>query len=292
MTDHFASLPLVSTLWLHQNLGMPNLRIIDIRGHVLPASEPLPHYFSHRAAYDAAHLPGAVFVDWITDITIAGPAKMQIAPPETFAALMSKLGVDAQTFVVVYDDADGMFAARLWWALNYHGHTSAAVLDGGWQKWIAEDRPITDESPRIPVTRFEPKLNPSLRVTADEVAARLNTGTKLIDFRSADEFNGITSRAKRYGRLPGAINLPRATLTSADGVLLPDGVLQDTLLAADVNPEDHLVLYCNSGVAASYGMLALRAAGYQNITLYDGSWKDWGNDETRPVEGEPPVDQG
>ncbi|MBC8100735.1 MAG: sulfurtransferase, partial [Armatimonadetes bacterium] len=110
---------LVTTLWLHEQLNAKpeasQLRIVDIRGKVLPPTDPQPQYHSHRAAYEESHIPGAVFVDWITDITQAGPDHMQIAPPDKFAALMGNLGIGAQTFVVAYDDAGGMLAARLWW---------------------------------------------------------------------------------------------------------------------------------------------------------------------------------
>jgi thiosulfate/3-mercaptopyruvate sulfurtransferase len=275
--------PLVTTVWLDQHLDDPNVRVVDIRGHVAPATDPLPHYFSHRADYDESHIPGAVFIDWVRDITVDGPHHMQIAPPEKFAALMSKIGVGAKTFVVAYDDAGGMFAARLWWALNYYGHPQVAVLDGGWQKWIAEDRPVTTDSPRIPVAQFEPKINPDLRRTAGDVQAALHSDTKLIDVRTEDEFRGRASRAKRSGHIPGAINLPRSQLVSPDGAMPPSGVLADMLDALEIKPSDDIILYCNGGVSASYGLLALRMAGY-NGAVYDGSWKDWGNDDSKPIE--------
>lgn len=297
--------PIVSTVWLEGHLRDAAVRVIDIRGHVAPASDPPPHYFSHRSAYTRSHIPGAVFIDWVTDITIDGPAQMQIAPPEKFAALMGKLGINDRTFVVAYDDADGMFAARLWWTLQYYGHDQVAVLDGGWQKWLAEDRPITSESPRIPVTTFTPRINPALRWTADDVQQALETGANnvhLIDVRTPAEYSGQASRAKRMGHIPGAINLPRSILVSSDGALKPSGVLQDLFAAHDItlngaagsadtaeqadqtDSEKPVILYCNSGISASYGLLALRQAGYEVGAVYDGSWKDWGNDDTRPVE--------
>lgn len=275
---------LVTTVWLGQHLNEHEVRVIDIRGHVAPAGDPPPHYFSHQAAYEESHIPGAVFVDWVRDITVEGPQNTQIAPPEKFAALMSKIGVGPKTFVVAYDDANGMFAARLWWALNYYGHEQVAVLDGGWQKWIAEDRPVTDESPRIPVASFEPNINPDLRWTADQVQRVLSSETKLLDVRTPEEFSGKTSRAKRSGHIPGAVNVPRSTLISPDGGMLPAGIVADMLGAIHVQPTDEIVLYCNGGVSASYGLLALRAAGYPGGAVYDGSWKDWGNDDSRPLE--------
>jgi thiosulfate/3-mercaptopyruvate sulfurtransferase len=212
---------------------------------------------------------------------------MQIAPPDKFAALMGKLGINERTFVVAYDDASGMFAARLWWALQYYGHDQVAVLDGGWQKWLAENRPTTAESPRIPVTTFTPKIKTSLRWTADDVQQALDSDMKLIDVRTSSEFNGESSRAKRFGHIPGAINLPRSDLVTADGALKPTGVLQDLFAVHEISPdssETPVVVYCNGGVSASYGLLALRQAGFEGGAIYDGSWKDWGNDESRPIE--------
>ncbi|MCU0498577.1 MAG: sulfurtransferase [Anaerolineae bacterium] len=260
--------PLVTTIWLEAHLQDPNVRIIDIRGRVLPPSDPLPHYYSHREAYQEAHLPGAVFVDWIRDITVNGPTQMQVAPPERIAALMGKLGIGPKTFVVVYDDAQSMFAARLWWVLNYYGHSQVAVLDGGWDKWIAEDRAITSEIPYMRAATFTPKITPSLRWTADDV--QLKTDTTLIDVRTTGEYQGLVSRAKRSGHIPGAIHLPRSTLVTQDGLMPPSEVLQDIFEAAGADGQQPTVL--------------LRIAGISDGAIYDGSWKDWGNDDSRPIE--------
>lgn len=276
---------LVSTQWLADRLNAPNLRIVDIRGHVLPASEPPPHYFSHHEDYLISHIPGAVFVDWTSDITDPdSPNGTQIAPPEKFAALMSKLGIGDDTFVVVYDNDSGMFAARLWWALNYYRHTSVAVLDGGWQKWTDENHPTTAEIPDIAPVTFAPRLNPAIRRTIEQVEATLNGDTVLVDVRSPGEFAGETSRASRTGHIPGAVNLPRKRLLNADGTMSSPEKLREALAQAgvDTSAED-IVTYCNSGVSASYVMLALRAAGVENVAVYDGSWKEWGNTPDKPI---------
>src|SRR5579862_3467984 len=108
-----AIFPLVSTEWLYDHLNDNNLRIVDIRGHVIPASEPLPHYFNHKADYDQSHIPGAVFVDWVNEITDPDdPRHAKIAKPERYASVMQRLGVGSDTLVVAYDDAAGMFAAH------------------------------------------------------------------------------------------------------------------------------------------------------------------------------------
>lgn len=275
---------LVNTVWLAQHLGDDDLRVVDIRGHVLPATEPLPHYFNHHDDYLKSHLPGAVFVDWVHEITDpTDPRHARIAPPARFGEVMQRLGLQPSTQVVVYDDANGMFAARLWWALNYYGHHRVAVLDGGWQKWIAEGRLITDVIPSILPTGVEATPDPTWIRTDDQVLVALDGNTTLLDVRSEGEYAGQASRAARAGHIPGAINLPRPQLLAADGTLLPPDRLRQQLITLGVGENDDVVTYCNAGVSASYGLLALRVAGYYQSAVYDGSWKAWGNDENKPI---------
>lgn len=276
---------LVTTAWLAEHLTDSNLRIVDIRGHVEPASQPLPHYFNHKSDYDKSHIPGAAFVDWVREITDPDdPRHAQIAKPERYAAVMSRLGIGADTFVVAYDDASGMFAARLWWSLNYYGHTQVAVLDGGWDKWIAEGRPTTADVPQISPVNFAPQPNPTIYRSSDQVLAALNSQTKLVDVRTIGEFNGDASRASRKGHIPGAVNRPRTDLVNADGTMLSPEVLRLKFAEVGVTSEtEEVVTYCNGGVSASYALLALHVAGITNSAVYDGSWKEWGNDPEKPI---------
>jgi thiosulfate/3-mercaptopyruvate sulfurtransferase len=277
--------PLVPTSWLAKHLNDKNLRIIDSRGKVLPATQPPPHYFSHREDYQKSHIPNAVFVDWTVDIIEPDSPSNDVASPERFADLMGELGIDADTLVVIYDDAASMFAARLWWALQYYGHERVFVLDGGWKKWIAEDLPIDALVPQFEKKTFAPHVNQSLKATADDILATLESGSiQLVDVRSPKEFAGEASRAESMGHIPGAINLPRKTMVAEDATLLS----KDDLIAHFSNLEISLdapntVIYCNSGVSASYGRLAMLVAGATNVCVYDGSWKEWGNDASKPI---------
>jgi thiosulfate/3-mercaptopyruvate sulfurtransferase len=284
--DELMSLyPLVTTEWLDANRLRDDVRIVDIRGHVIPASMPKPHYFSHREDYDAAHVPGAVFVDWVRDITVNGAENSRLASPEAFAAQMGALGIGDGTLVVAYDDAGGMFAARLWWALQYYGHDRVVVVDGGWHKWTAEGRPVTAEVPQVTPVTFTARPRPHLFRDADQVEARDASSAHLIDVRSPAEFEGRESRAVRAGHIPGAINLPRADLITPEGLTPDADSLRAMFAAAGVTGEDggEIVFYCNGGVSASYGLLAYRVAGFAGGAVYDGSWKDWGNDPARPI---------
>ena len=276
---------LVTTDWLQDHLEDDNLRVVDIRGYVLPAIEPPPHYFNNLDDYKKSHIPGAVFIDWIKEITDPdSPHHAQVAPPERFAKVMSRAGIDADTFVVVYDTNNGMFAARLWWMLNYYGHTNVAVLHGGWDKWTAENRPTTAEIPTITPTTFEPVQNPAIYRTSTDVSAAIGTETILVDVRSPQEFAGEASRIERHGHIPGAINVPRKTLLNEDGTLKPIDELRTAFGTVGIQSNSEIVTYCNGGVSASAVMLALRIAGYDNVAMYDGSWKDWGENDSNPVE--------
>ena len=205
---------LVSTQWLAEHLHDPTLRVVDIRGHVIAASNPPPHYFNHYDDYVKAHIPGAVFVDWVHEITDPDdPRHAPIAQPDRYQAFARRIGITPESFVVAYDDADGMFAARLWWSLRYYGHDQVAVLDGGWDKWIAENRPTTDVMPDITPSQFVARPNETLRRTGDQILADLDSASRmLVDTRSPAEFAGQSSRARRKGHIPGAINQPRSTL--------------------------------------------------------------------------------
>lgn len=275
---------LVTTAWLADHLDDANLRIVDIRGKVLPASEPPPHYFSHRADYDDAHISGAVFINWMTDIVEPHSPSNDVASPERYAELMGQLGIGDDTLVVAYDDAQGMFAGRFWWTLRYYGHAKVAVLDGGWKKWMSENRPVTADIPEIESVVFTPRPNLAWRKTADEVAHR-SDAVALLDVRSPKEFAGEASRASRKGHIPNAVNISRKSLVADDHTMRSPEELRQIFAEAGISlASPDVIVYCNSGVSASYGLLALQVAGLSGGSVYDGSWKDWGNDDSRPIE--------
>lgn len=273
---------LVTTDWLAAHLNDENLKVVDIRGKALPADQPPPHYFSHHAEYNESHIPNAVFVDWTSDIVEPGSASYDIANPERYAKLMSNLGIGDGSFVLAYDDADGMFAARFWWTMRYYGHENVAILDGGWQKWLKEERPISSELPQIEKVTFTPKTNASVLATGSEIEQGKYT---LIDVRSVAEFNGESSRAVRKGHIPNAINMPRSSFVSTEGIMKDSAELREMFATAGIKQSDlPIATYCNAGISASYVLIALHLAGIQNGSVYDSSWKEWGNDDSKPIE--------
>src|SRR5436190_24359711 len=170
--------PHVSGEWLQDHLGAPGLRIVDIRGYVSTRPvAPGVEEATYRGApdeYAAGHIPGAVFVDWTSDIVDPDdPVPAQVAGPERFARAMGERGVGDETHVVAVDHMGGQFATRLWWALRYYGHDAVAVLDGGWNRWVEEGRPVETVEVVPPRAEFHARPRPELRATAAEVLARL-----------------------------------------------------------------------------------------------------------------------
>jgi len=280
----------VSTEWLAAELarGAADLRVVDIRGKVLPPGNK-PRYFGKRADYDAGHVPGAVFVDWTTDIVDPDdPVPAQVARPAAFAAKMGELGIGDRTLVVVYDDYNHIFAGRLAWALRYYGHDDVRILDGGWTRWVAEGRPVNAEVPRPAPATFTPHSRPGLVRTAEAVAASLDRqDSLLIDARPAAQYAGDVSAAARSGHIPGALNVPYATLVDpATGRFLAKDELVRAFSKAGVDvaalPRD-IIVYCNGGVSCSVALHALRILGRDEVAVYDGSWNEWGADASRPI---------
>jgi thiosulfate/3-mercaptopyruvate sulfurtransferase len=279
----------VSTAWLARRLGASELRVVDVRGKVLPPGSK-PRYVAKRADYEAAHVLGAVFVDWTVDIVDpSDPVPAQIAQPQAFADKMGELGIGDATMVVAYDDYDHIFAGRLAWALRYYGHDAVRILDGGWARWTAEGRPTTPEVPRPPRAHFTPRPRPAMRKTADEVMADLQRpDVLLIDARPADQYTGAVSAAGRGGHIPGARNVPYASLIDAGtGKFRPAAELRDVLRAGGVDVDrlpPNVTVYCNGGVSCTVALNALRILGRDDVAVYDGSWNEWGNDAARPIK--------
>lgn len=281
--------PLVSTEWLAAHLDHPRLRIVDIRGKVLPPTEPKPHYFARHDDYAAGHIPGAVYIDWTRDIVdLDDPVLVQVAPPEKIARVLGNLGIGDDSIVVIYDDWFSMFAGRLLWVLRYYGFENGRILNGGMLKWQAEGRPVGDSAPSYPPAVFTPRPQPGLRKTADQVLAVLGGDTLLIDARSEREYRGEESRAARGGHIPGAVNIfYQSLLDGPDQTYASPEELRARFTAAGIDldglEEREVVAYCNGGVSATPAALALEIATGKRAAIYDGSWNEWGNDESKPL---------
>jgi thiosulfate/3-mercaptopyruvate sulfurtransferase len=283
---------LVETGWLAEHLQDPGVRIVDMRGYVRtvnvrPGLQEAT-YVGAPEEYAQGHIPGAVYIDWTRDIVdLDDPVEAQVASAEKFAQTMERLGIGDEHLVVAYDNHPAsQFATRLWWALNYYGHSNVAVLNGGFPKWQREGRSLTADVPAYPPATFTPRVQPALRATAEDVLATLGQpGTRLIDARDSGQYSGTIARGHgRAGHIPGALNIPREELIAPDGTFRSNEELQAVFAGANVKPEERIIAYCNGGVAATSVLFSLALLGYPSLTNYDGSWNEWGSRADLPIE--------
>ena len=244
-----------------------------------------------RADYDAAHIPGAVFVDLDTELADPpGPGGRHPLPdPARLQAVLRRAGVRADTSVVAYDDGNGAVAARAWWLLRWAGLPAerVTVLDGGWAAWVADGRPTTAEpaQPAAGDVVVRPGAMPVL--DADEVAALARSGV-LLDARAAPRYRGETEPVDpKAGHIPGARNLPATEITGPDGRVRAPAELAEQFAARGVAGATPVAAYCGSGVNAAALVLAAEHAGLRSpddpVALFPGSWSQWSSDPSRPV---------
>jgi thiosulfate/3-mercaptopyruvate sulfurtransferase len=288
MSDH-TSRTLVSTDWLAAHLDAPDLVVLDGSWH-LPTDKR-----DAKAEYAAAHIPGALFFD-IDDLSDESSPLPHMLPSQVkFASRMKQLGIGDGMRVVVYDcSALGLFsAARAWWMFRALGHEDVAVLDGGFKKWRAEGRTVTAEPPVVRSARhFTPRLNAALVRDIGDMKALVARGNEQIaDARSAGRFEGREPEPRpglRGGHIPGARNVPFASLLNADGTIKSEAELRCAFEAAGIDLRRSVVTSCGSGVTAAVLSLALSRIGLSNSGLYDGSWAEWGQQSLdTPVETGP-----
>jgi thiosulfate/3-mercaptopyruvate sulfurtransferase len=269
MNDYARDDVLVDGDWLQARLTEPSLRIVDC---------DLPD------TYARAHLPGAVNP---RDHYYKDPDDGRfIAPPEQFAAMMQALGIGDETEVVGYDQSGLRLAARLWWCLNYYGHARVHILDGGWNLWLKQGRPVTMEPARPPAAKFTPQAPDESFVGAEYVMAALaRPDAVVLDVRSDAEWQGKENRGnKRAGRMPGAVHHEWLNnLTAEDQHFRPAAELRAACEALGVTPDKEVITVCQAGIRASSAAVALKLLGYPNVRVYDGSFADWANRDDTPL---------
>lgn len=238
--------------------------------------------------YAENHIPGAVFLH--CDCDLSGPmtgsnGRHPLPVVEKLAARLGEIGIGPQTQVVIYDDAQGMIAGRLWWLLRWLGHEQVAVLDGGFQAWQAAGGALTTELPLLRPTTFTAKVRDAM-VDADYVQAFLQTSRMhLVDARSPDRFRGENETIDPVGgHIPGAVNRFFRENLQVDGRFKPAAELRAEwlMVLAGASPEQ-VVHQCGSGVSACHNILAMEIAGLPGSRLYAGSWSEWCTDCGRPV---------
>jgi thiosulfate/3-mercaptopyruvate sulfurtransferase len=268
---------LVSTEWLARHLGDPGLVVVDSSWH-MPASGR-----SGREEYLAAHVPGARFLDIDALSDRSNPAPHMLPTAADFRAAMERLGIDSADRIVVYDASPLRTAARGWFMLRHFGAAQVAILDGGFQKWVAEGRP-TESGDSVPVeASFEARQR-------DEVVTKQQLldgafGSPLLDARGKGRFEGSEPDPRRgvdAGHIPGARNLPYSALYDEDGTFRAPGELRRLFADAGIDPAQPFVASCGSGVTANSLIFAAHLLGNDAARLYDGSWSEWGADPATP----------
>jgi len=275
----FTTLVDVATLAAH--LDVPDWLVVDVRHQLADTS------YGDRA-YAEGHIPGAAFLHCDRDLsgTPSGSnGRHPLPDPARLAARLGEIGVGPQTQVVVYDDAQGMIAGRLWLLLRWLGHDRVALLDGGLQAWQAAGHPLTQVLPAKRPASFVARIRDCL-VDAGYVQSFLATSRMyLVDARSTDRFRGENETIDPVaGHIPGAVNRFFRDNLQADGRFKSPAELRAEWLAllAGARPEA-VVHQCGSGVSACHGMLAMEIAGLPGSRLYAGSWSEWCADPARPV---------
>lgn len=260
--------PLVDVDWLTEHLDHNPLRVVDTRWYL---GEP----GKGRAAYESGHIPGAGFLDIDTDLSVPnGPGRHPMPSPEQIAERLGAAGIGDRNFVVVYDDIQGMYAARLWWMLRSIGHSRVGVLDGGLQAWTAARGDLSVDEPSWAPTTLS-ILGATQTIDRHGLAERLGE-TVVVDARAAERYTGdIEPIDPVAGHIPTAINVPTSLNIGPDGMFLAPEALKTTYENAGVTDTATTVVYCGSGVTACHDILAMEAAGMGTATLYPGSWSDW-----------------
>lgn len=274
---------LIETSMLAADLSDPSLAVVDCRFDLKDTS-------AGERAYEAGHIPGAVYAH--VDRDLSGPkngtnGRHPLPDLDTFVATLGRLGIDAGTQVVVYDQDSGGFASRLWWMLRWLGHDGVALLNGGFAKWVAEDRSTKSGVEARPRRVFVPHLQPQMLANAADVAAILGKpGWRLIDARAPERYRGeVEPVDKVAGHIPGAVNVPYLENLDVNGTFKSTADLAARFQKASAStPTDHLVVYCGSGVTACQNLLALEHAGMHGAKLYPGSWSEWSSDPSRPMK--------
>lgn len=268
---------LVSTQWLEENLGTQGLVIVESDEDVL--------------LYDVNHIPGAVKIDWHTDLN--QPVIRDYLNGEAFAALASRSGIERDSTVVIYGDASNWWASYALWVFKLFGHADVRLLDGGREKWIAENRPLTKEVTEVAATDYPvvERDDSTERAFRDEVLAHI--GKPMVDVRSPQEYSGERTHMPNYpqegalrgGHIPGAQSVPWARAANEDKTFKSRNELEAIYLGEKgLKVDDDVIAYCRIGERSSHTWFVLKyLLGFSQVRNYDGSWTEWGSLVGAPI---------
>jgi thiosulfate/3-mercaptopyruvate sulfurtransferase len=273
---------LVSTQWLADEMGACDLRIVEATKHMPDAGR------NARAEFEEGHIPGAVFLDLANLVDPAAQVENTLPSAEAFAARMEKLGIGDGSRVVLYDDSKIKSAARAWFMMRLFGAQNVAILDGGLAKWIAEGRPVASAIEQRRPRHFTPWSDRShLRAKTDVLGNLSTRSEQLVDARATPRFTGASPETRpglASGHIPGSRNIPYTALFNADGTFKDAAALRDAFVRGGVDLDRPVITTCGSGMTACVLAFGMHLIGKDDVSLYDGSWSEWGADPATPKE--------
>jgi thiosulfate/3-mercaptopyruvate sulfurtransferase len=280
--------PLVSGEWLQQHLADPAMRIFDCSQVMLKKPDGSFGFVPARDEFAAGHIPGSNFVDVTTQLSDrSNPLPLMMPAPAQLAEVLQGLGIGADSAVVLYDRGNHAWAARVWWMLRASGFDNAAVLDGGWQRWVAQQRPQSLEvTPYKAATSLNLQARPGLMVDKHAVLAALDDeATLLLHSLPLPMFTGEVVPYARPGRIKGSQNLFCELLIDPESKCFhPPQRLRELVGGTRAFGAERVIAYCGGGIAASNNALALTLLGLQDVAVYDGSLSEWTADPDLPME--------
>jgi thiosulfate/3-mercaptopyruvate sulfurtransferase len=279
---------LVDTAWLAAHLDDPGVVVLDATTHLSPQPGAGYSVLPGRADFEKGHLPGAQFVDLQADLSEPGHEfRFMLPSAARFAASMARLGVGDATRVILYSTANTWWASRVWWLLRVFGHDNAAVLDGGFQKWSAEHRPVeTGPGKPRPPAHFTARPPRPLMADKQEVLAAIGNGSVCtINALRPEQHTGTGGvQYGRPGRIAGSVNVAASNLVDpATNAFLPAEELRAKFAAVGAM-DRKVITYCGGGIAASADALILTMLGHKDVKLYDASLSEWVKDPSLPME--------
>jgi thiosulfate/3-mercaptopyruvate sulfurtransferase len=273
---------LVSSDWLARHLGEPGLVVLDASAH-LPDARRDP-----RAEFEAAHIPGARFLDLPTLVDSGSPVPSAVPTGEQFAERMRALGVGDGDRLVIYDDSAVKTSAREWFIARMHGVREVAILAGGLGKWRAEGRPIESGPAGAPLGDFSASRGyGTVRFKSDMMVNLASRREQVVDARGRARFSGEEADFRpniASGHIPGSRNLPYNLLFQHDGTFCRPANLKRAFEQEGIDLDQPIVTTCGGGVTAAVLLFALHLLGKDDVALYDGSWSEWGADPATPKE--------
>jgi thiosulfate/3-mercaptopyruvate sulfurtransferase len=268
---------LVSADWAEQHLGQPGIVVVEVD--------------EDTAAYNKGHIPGAVKLDWKTELQ--DPVRRDFVDRQQFEKLLSGKGISNDDTVVLYGGNNNWFAAYAYWYFNLYGHRDVRLLDGGRKKWELDSRELTEDVPKRPQTQYTAaEQDKSIRAFRDEVIAAIGQ-QNLVDVRSPDEFAGRLfapahlpqETSQRAGHIPTAINVPWSKAANEDGTFKSDDELRKLYTEAGVDESRDTIAYCRIGERSSHTWFVLHELlGQPRVKNYDGSWTEYGSLVGVPIE--------